>query len=575
MLGGPGGHVSVGEPRPDWGKLTDEVDRVDTPSLPSDGSRILPCTASTISILSIRLGAILVAKHLRLSLYLPLLGGVVVAEGIPRAIMAPVAQATQKQDPQTFYIDLTKETHPFYTCGDLVRGVVRVEPTLRPKRISVTFRGFSVIHDQSSDGTTPKLFRFDQELFLSSGAHENFDILQRGVAADGKVELPFEFTFPHTVSLAPPSQRSWKYSKDSYDHPRFQHSPGFQLPPTCTAFVAVKGALAPKITYTVEACLESVNIDSTRLQVRQDVKFQPPAPEYDMSLLRPDLNLGIHLPKHCCRYKFIRTRKLFPGYRESSKLRKVKDMLAEKELFFILATYSEIPFVRFNLLATPARILVIGAEIPIITTVQHLDRSSSLPSPPDLFMRRVRVQLIPTLSTFKTRSGQSGSTGKETIEIIRDHWTLFEKKFESGNGEPLFDGLNLADVGEVRLAHEKLLPSFTSYGVALEYELQVEIWGECAKHEFSGLACQAQVQVVSGWNAAPLPENSHASRASVPELDAEPEYQELDPMAGQPEMQTSGRRYGLHSGAPRYEVGTLMPSGMEAPPRPEPPPYTA
>jgi hypothetical protein len=489
--------------------------------------------------------------------------------------MAPAAQAIQKQDPQTFYIELTKEIHPFYTCGDLVRGVVRVEPTLRPKRISITFRGFSVIHDQNSDGTTPKFFRYDQELFLSSGAHENFDILQRGVAGDGKVELPFEFTFPHTANLAPPSNRSWIYSKDSYDHPRFQHSPGFLLPPTCNAFVAVKGPLAPKITYTIEACLESVNIDSTRIQVRQDVKFLPPAPEYDMALLQPDLDLGIHLPKHCCRYKLIRTRKLLPGYNESSKLGKVKDMLVEKELFFGLASYSEIPFVRFNVLATPARILVIGAQIPIITTIQHLDKSSSLPYPPDLFMRRIRVQLIPTLSTFKSRPVHGSSTGKETIEVIRDPWTLFEKKFESGSGEPLVDGLSLADLGEVRLAHEKLLPSFTSYGVALEYELHVEIWGECAKHEFSGFVCQAQVQVVSGWNASSLSENSNRSQVPGAALGAEPEYQELDPMARLHEVRIPGRRSNSNTGALRYEVGTLLPSRMEAPSRPEPPPYIA
>jgi ribosomal protein L31 len=489
--------------------------------------------------------------------------------------MAHAAQATQKQSPPPFYIELLKETHPFYTCGDLVRGVVRIEPTLRPKRISVTFRGFSVIYDQSSNGATPKFFRHDQDLFVSSGAHENFDILQRGTAIDGKVELPFEFTFPHTVSLAPPSDRPWKYSHDSYDHPRFQHSPGFQLPPSCTAFVSAKGPLAPQITYTIEACVESVNSDSPRTQVRQDIKFLPPAPEYDMALLQPDLDLGLNLPKHCCRYKFIRTRKLLPGYQGSSKLGRVKDMLVEKELFFGLSSYSEIPFVRFNLLATPARILVIGAQIPIITTVQHLDRSSSLPGPPDLFLRRVRVQLLSALNTFTTRSTYGSQAAKETIEVIRDAWTLFDKKFDDGNGEPLIDGLNLADLGEVRLAHEKLLPSFTSYGLALEYELQVEIWGECAKHEFSGLACRVQVQVVSGWNAASSQNTSSVNNALATDSGTRPEYHEVDPMAASYEFDIPERRHQLHAGAPRSEVGSLLPSQFEAPIRPMPPPYVA
>jgi hypothetical protein len=211
--------------------------------------------------------------------------------------MAPATQAPQKQNHRPLSIELFEETHPFYTCGDLVRGVVRVEPALRPQRISVAFRGFSVIYDQSGNGTTPKLFHYNQDLFVSSGVHESFEILRRGTANDGKVELPFEFTFPHTVCLAPPTNRSWKYSKDSFDHPRFQHSPGFLLPPSCTAMASARGPIAPKITYILEAHLDSVNhFESPRIQVRQELKFLPPAPEYDVALLHPNFDLAMNLP---------------------------------------------------------------------------------------------------------------------------------------------------------------------------------------------------------------------------------------------------------------------------------------
>jgi hypothetical protein len=486
--------------------------------------------------------------------------------------MAPLAQATQKQNPRPFYIELFEETHPFYTCGDLIRGVVRVEPTLRPQRISITFRGFTVICDPSDDGVTPKFFHYNQDLFVSSGAHENFDILRRGTASDGKVELPFEFTFPHTVSLAPPADRSWKYSKDSFHHPRFQHSPGFVPPPSCTALASPRGPLAPKITYTLEACLESVNSESPRVQVRQELKFLPPAPEYDMTLLYPNLDLGMNLPKHCCRYKLIRTRKLLPNYRESSRLGKVKDMLVEKELFFGLATYSEVPFVRFNLLATPARILVIGSQIPITASVQHLERSSSLPNPPDLFMRRLRVQMLAAFNIFLPRPAHGSQPVKENIEVTRDTFTLFDKKFEDGKGEPLFDGLNFTDIAEITLAHDKLLPSFTSYGLALEYELQVEIWGECATHEFSGIACRSQVQVVSGWNATSSLGTSNENNTPMSEQDARPAYQELDPMVAQHELEPPERRHELPVRASRYEVDALLPPQVELHPRPMPPP---
>lgn len=61
----------------------------------------------------------------------------------------------------------------------------------------------------------------------------------------------------------------------------------------------------------------------------------------------------------------------------------------------------------------------------------------------------------------------------------------------------------------------------------LEYEMQVEIWGECASHEFSGLACRTEVQIVSGWDAAPPPAHVDETDGVLPTM---PAYQERDPM---------------------------------------------
>jgi hypothetical protein len=488
--------------------------------------------------------------------------------------MALATQPPAKYNPRPFYFEIFEETHPFYTCGDTVRGVLRVDPTLRPQTVSVSFRGLSTLYDTNAQAAAPVFFHYKKDLFQSSGAHGNFDILQRGTASDGKVVLPFEFTFPHICQLPPPGDRNWRYSKDSFDHPRFQHSAGFMLPPTCTGLTPIKGPLAPKVTYTLEACLDSVNNNNPRIVVRHELKFLPPAPEHDLSLLQPDLHLGTSLPKHLCRYKFIRTRKLLPGYGESSKLGKVKDMLVEKELFFGLQSYGEVPFARFNLFTTAARILVIGAPVQITTTVQHLDRSSSLPDPPDLFMRRIRVQLLPAYSIFVPRPGNSGNAWKETVDVARDTWTLFDKKYDEGDGKPLYDGLKLSDLADVRLAHDKLLPSFTSYGLTLEYELQVEIWGECAKHEFSGLASRTQVQVVSGWNVGHPPNDSDLNIESISELDGRPAYHELDPMTTRYELDSQA----LHelesvTGPRAFNMAALSPPLMEAAPRPLPPPY--
>jgi hypothetical protein len=487
--------------------------------------------------------------------------------------MAPAAQPIPELSPWLFNIEVFPETHPFYTCGDAVRGVVRVRPTLRPQRVSITLRGYCVIFDKNVLGAAPEFFRYKQDLFESSGAHENFDILRRGTASDGKVELPFEFTFPHIVGMPPPSGKAWRYSRDSHDHPRFQHSPGFVPPPSCTALVSPKGPLAPKIYYSLEACLESVNVDNPKVTIRHHLKFLPPAPEYDLALLQPNVHLGTSLPKHCSRYKLIRTRKLLPGYQESSKLGKVKDMLVDKELFFGLTTYSEVPFAKFNLFATPARILVIGSSIPIAITVKHLERSASLPNPPDLFLRRIRVQLLPTFSILIPRPASTAHATKEVVETARDTWTLLDQKYDEGNGEPLFDGLRLSDIQETTLAHDKLLPSFSSYGLTLEYEIQVEIWGECAKHDFSGIAHRSEVQIVTGWNAVPPLVNPVDSNASVPELDPRPEYQERDPMSARHDLGSPELRSGLNDMAPTYDYEAPPPMRMDVPLRSMPPPY--
>ena len=480
------------------------------------------------------------------------------------------------------HVQLFAGAHPFYTSGDRVEGLVRVAPSTRPVQVSIRFRGFSLVYDTNGfsiipdihvKGTKIDLLSYSQDLFVSTGAGENFDILRRGTADDGKVELPFSFIFPQTVSLAPPSDRIWWYSKDPYNHPRFQHSPGFHFPPSSSP--PFNGPLAPKIVYYLEAYAETTMPDTLHMTVHQELKFLPPAPDYHPALLHPDPNFGLRLPKHYCQYKFIRTRKLLPGYGESSKLGKMKDILVDKELFFGLSSFCEGPFARFNLFATPACVLVIGSRIPVIITVQHLDRSKSLPDPPDLFMRRLRVQLLSTFSTFVPSPAKARHDTKEVVHVAKDTITLFDKKFDGGDGEPLFSGLDLQEVGDLTMSHEKLLPSFTSYGLCLEHELQVEIWGECVKHEWMGIACRAQVQVVSGWNAIPGPQEDDV----ILDEDSRPAYQELDPLLSTPELSTVGRPHELIIGGAVQELGAttlayenLRPTAQQSNSRAVPPP---
>lgn len=474
------------------------------------------------------------------------------------------------------YIELLSDQKSYYTSGDHINGVVRVEPSSRPIKINITFRGFSIVYDSDASGIKTDFFNLSQELFISTGAGENFDILRRGTAEDGKVELPFDFTFPLQVTLPPPTNRTWWHSMDAYNHPRFQHSPGFLLPPSCAQPTTATGVLLPKVMYCLEAYMESMLADTPHARVRREIKFVPPAPDYDPRLLHPDLNFGPKLPDRCCRYKFIRTRKLLPDYSKSSKLGRVKDVLVDKELFFGLNSFSEIPFARFNLFATPARVLIIGSLVPVTITIQHLDRSKSLPGPPTLFMRRLRVQLLSALHTFAPSLTTSKNAGKENIAIARDTVTLVDQRFESAEGEPLINNLNILNVAEVRLPEEKLLPSFTSYGQTLEYELQVEIWGECAGREFCGIACRESVQIVPEWHAPPTLD---ILGDSGPGTESRPEYQEVDPLASSHETVAGASPNdvrpvnSLHSRTSAFELVSGSMDHNVVPQRVPPPPY--
>jgi len=202
----------------------------------------------------------------------------------------PAVQINAKQKPM--YIKVVDEA-PHYTSGDRVRGVLRVDPTLRPQRIRLALKGFSILSDLTSNLATPTLFSHEQSMFESSGAHGNFDIMKKGTAADGKVELPFEFVFPYTVESTPPLDRDWQNVADSREQPRFQHSPGFSLPPSCSREVTIIERAAPVImnrrpgtvikstpkvvlsrnVYALEACSESATPDTPPLQIRQEVSM--------------------------------------------------------------------------------------------------------------------------------------------------------------------------------------------------------------------------------------------------------------------------------------------------------------
>ncbi|EMD85726.1 hypothetical protein COCHEDRAFT_1187539 [Bipolaris maydis C5] len=329
---------------------------------------------------------------------------------------------------------------PAYTAGDHVRGLLLISQSRSP-RINIVLRGFSVTPHSSGKPTYIELCRESQDLFVSAGNSSNLDLLPTSSSNPGKAELPFSFTF------------------------------------------------AQHIVYQLEVTMESSDPDGLPVRVRQELKYTPLPPDLHPTLLQPDTNFGTTLPKHCSHQKFIRTRKLFQDYEErAGKLMKIKDKLADKELLFGFQSLAEIPYVKFTISATPARVLVVGSQVPVVISVQHLQRSESLASPPDLFIRRLKVQLNFVFNIFTPGDPSARPPKKQHMHSERGHIMICDKKYEKGSGKLLYNGLSLLDIADVKLTGHDFTPSFTTYGLNLEYELQIEITGKCADREWSSIA---------------------------------------------------------------------------------------
>jgi hypothetical protein len=464
------------------------------------------------------------------------------------------------------YIDVLSP-QAYYTSGDRVKANIRVGPASRPTRINVSLRTLTIIHHTDAKPVLIDLLRESQDLFVSFDSGEAFDRLRTGATSEGYVELPFSFTFPQSVMIPPPGDRHWFYSKDSYNHPRFQHHPGFPLPPSCVG----NTSLSPSIIHQLEACIESP--DKKPLRVCQELKYLPPAPDFHLALLQPDLNFGSKLPKHCSRQKFIRTRKLLPQYDQNGKLGRFKDKLRDKELLLGFQSFTEIPYAKFNLFATPASVLVIGSLVPAIITLQHLQRSESVVLPPDIFLHRIKVQLSWAINTFVPSLAKYQGV-KEVMYTEKDQIILYDGKFEKDDQVALYNGLNVLDLANIWLVNEKIVPSFTSYGLNREYELHIEIWGGCVDREFQGIACTQPVQVVTELHA-PISLRS-ADGSDMLEADPRPEYQELDPMAQTYDVDSEREMQELEAQALRNEFDSRhnAPSASDRVPPPEygPPP---
>lgn len=368
------------------------------------------------------------------------------------------------------YIQLAHHPYSHYTSGDVIRGTLRVHPTVRPSAVKISFKArckvkIIVQHGNNNRSTykgKTELFSYGLKLFESSHISGSFDIVNKGIAEDGKVELPFEFAFPNSVELKPGAH--YKESKG------FEHKPGHPLPPSLCMEFSKTGCM---VNYWLEAQV----FGESGQMINHVLPFRPSAPPIDHTVLIPTPNYG--------RQAYFSSRKLHPDYDPNEKFfRRIKNSLT--------AGPNETSWAKWNLVALVPSTLLIGAQVPVEISFQHLERSKELLDVPPVFIRRAQVKLLPRLTT---RVPYQGFTHDRDIgEFREEKRVLIDKEFPE-NSTLLYDGLQFSGLGSVRIPKSQC-PSFRTYGARLEYIIQVRIKAECATESVDVLACHGGCELV-------------------------------------------------------------------------------
>ncbi|KAF2250551.1 hypothetical protein BU26DRAFT_517382 [Trematosphaeria pertusa] len=369
-----------------------------------------------------------------------------------------------------------------YTSGELVRGVVRVDPKTRPHRIVLTFTGRLHVVIVRSNGQSsqtfkakPELFSRELILFSSPTPGASYDIVRvHGVTGDDRVELPFEFEFPECVE----GDGGGLYRPED----GFESQPGHVLPPSFGMFDGLYhgGESSQRVDYFLEAKLYTSSTGSPSAQVRSWLSYRPPAPAL------PAIPTALPQPTYYgLRGTYARTYRLHPHYDPNEKLlAKIKHSWTKHN--------ASTPFARFRVSATCPAVLTTGCPIPISLSLLHMDRSKDIPDPPPIYLRRVRVRLTSTLDVRIARYSVF-STRQALRDSHRNKGTLLDQEYKTGNEMLLYDGLELATVR----FPEEIAPGFSSYAMHLEHQLEVRIWGECAKEKFEVVGAFGRVVVVA------------------------------------------------------------------------------
>lgn len=376
--------------------------------------------------------------------------------------MSPSYKANNARLP--IYIDL-QSPGAFFTGGDAVRGSVRVHPTERPRRIKIEFDGrckTKIVEGSGNAKKTykdkPQLFSTSLLLFNSETRGESYEIVSRGIEEDGKVALPFEFTFPDKVMTAP---SVWYKPREG-----FEHEAGHPLPPTLHQDENLVEYMLKVSVYKKEPWPEVIALP---------LPFRPSS-----SLISP--SVLVRYPRDTT--LSIRSQQLNPrNAQDPGILTKLKWSTLPKY-------HDTVPEASWKLIAQCPYQLIVGKPIPISFSFQHLNHTPEMTDAPAVYIREIRVKL--TL-VFAVRIPYQGITGDRDIveDFLRD---IVVRSF-FGHGQVMYDGFKISELGALTLP-PSTVPSCKSYGLRLQYRIKVVVSGECAGKSFTRDALRDVCEVV-------------------------------------------------------------------------------
>ncbi|KAL5375561.1 hypothetical protein DPSP01_011142 [Paraphaeosphaeria sporulosa] len=369
-----------------------------------------------------------------------------------------------------------------WTSGDVVRGSVRVKATSRPLRVNITFRGrtkCAITRSNGQSSTTykekPEFFSRTLELYSSPTSGQSYDIIcaLRGVTEDGRVELPFEFTWPERTEILPGSK--WLQT------PFFEHEHGGPLPPTYYR----GGSNNQLVEYFLEARLYTGGRYDASQEVRCPLTYRPSPPIPDPVPLVPKVNTIYSLGGIT-----TRTHRLHPDYDPDEGWRaRIKHSWNKDK--------ATTPYVRYKIDVSCPSVITAGQPIILSLSLNHLERSKEIPDPPPVHLRRISVRLSSHLRVRIPSRSLFGSS--DMNDNHNDKHIFLDKSFNSGEGLLIFDGMD-AITAKVPVL---LAPAFKTYGLELTHKLKVELWGECAREKFRFTPVQGPILIL-GHRSTPV-----------------------------------------------------------------------